>query len=340
MSKVRGVANGKVRSSWLVLACALTLAACGSDGGGKGGGGDGDSDLPELEVTASAKVPPKDGALFGAFVGVGTESEKDFQAEEELIERRWAIDNRFYSAEDDWLGERTKWDVAHHKIPLVTWEPHEHKLDDLVAGKHDATLRKRAQAAKALGAEIMLRWGHEMNGNWYPWAGANNGGADGGAQKYVAAWRHVHDIFVEEGATNVVWVWCPLVTDVPSAGWNHWTNYYPGDEYVDWVGLDAYNWGTSSSCCVWQSFSTLITRLYNDYAGKKPLIIPETASAELGGDKAAWIDDMHARLKKNFTAIKAVVWFDINKETDWRVASSPKTLEAYKAMGLDPYFNP
>jgi beta-mannanase len=198
----------------------------------------------------------------------------------------------------------------------------------------------RAQGARDLKAEIFLRWGHEMNGDWYPWAGANNGKAAGGAAKYIAAYRHVHDLFVADGATNVVWVWCPLVTDVPNESWNHWTNYYPGDAYVDWVGLDAYNWGTSSSCCTWQTFAELSTSLYGDYAGKKPLIIPETASAEFGGNKAAWITDFRQQLKTNFTAIKAVVWFDINKETDWRIASSPATLAAYKAMALDPFFRP
>ncbi|MCU1283298.1 MAG: hypothetical protein JWM53_6844, partial [bacterium] len=112
------------------------------------------------------------------------------------------------------------------------------------------------------------------------------------------------------------------------------------DAYVDWVGLDAYNWGTSSSCCTWQSFGELVTDLYNDYAGKKPLIVPETSSAEVGGNKAAWIADLQQQLETHFTAIKAVIWFDINKETDWRIASSPPTLAAYKAMALDPFFNP
>ena len=286
----------------------------------------------------SARTPPADGALLGAFVGVGDGAEDAFTAEEALIGRPWMIDNRFYSYED-WISDRTRWDIAQGKIPLVTWEPHEN-LDEIIAGQHDDVIHARAQGARALGAEIYLRWGHEMNGNWYPWAGANNGGAAGGPAKYIAAYRHVHDLFVADGATNVVWVWCPLVTDVPAEPWNHWTNYYPGDDYVDWVGLDAYNWGSSSSCCTWTSFSDLVADLYHDYAGRKPLMLPETSSAEVGGDKAAWIDDMRARLKSDFSAIKAVVWFDINKETDWRIASSPPTLAAYRAMANDPYFNP
>lgn len=316
------------------FATLFALAACsGSSGSGSSG-----SSLPPPGPTPPAKTPPASGALFGAFVGVGQGGTDDFSNEESMIGRHWVIDNRFYSYED-WINDRTKWDIANHKIPLVTWEPHE-PLDEIIAGKHDDTIHARAQGAKALGAEIFLRWGHEMNGNWYPWAGANNGAANGGAAKYIAAYHHVHDLFVADGATNVVWVWCPLVTDVPNESWNHWKNYYPGDDYVDWVGLDAYNWGTSSTCCQWESFSDLVGDLYHDYAKVKPLMLPETASAEVGGNKGAWIDDMHRALQEKFPAIKAVVWFDINKETDWRVASSATSLAAYKSMGLDPYFNP
>jgi hypothetical protein len=295
---------------------------------------------PDLATTPPApddmaKAPPGVVSL-GAFVGVGAGGENDFLAEEALIGRPFVFDNRFYSYED-WINDRTKWAINQKKIPLVTWEPHE-PLDELISGKHDPMIHMRAQGAKALAAPIYLRWGHEMNGNWYPWSGAQNGNGAGPA-KYIAAWRHVHDLFVKDGATNVVWIWCPLVDDVPNEPWNHWKNYYPGDDVVDWVGLDAYNWGTSSSCCRWESFSDLITTLYTDYAGKKPLIIPEISSAEVGGNKAAWIDDLHHSLPTKFPAIKALVWFDINKETDWRIASSPPALAAFKAMALDPYFN-
>ena len=318
----------------------------GSDGNGGGdcGANCGIVDLGHgpLDLTTaappSAKTPPANGALFGAFVGVGANDTPDFLAEEQKLGRAWVIDNRFYSYED-FVADRTRWDVAQKKLPLITWEPH-WPLDEIIAGTDDALFHQRAQGLRDLGVDILLRWGHEMNGNWYPWGGANNGGANGGPAKYIAAYRHVHDLFVADGATNVYWVWCPLVADVPAEPWNHWTNYYPGDAYVDWVGLDAYNWGNSSSCCTWQSFGDLVNDLYKDYAGRKPLILAETASAEVGGNKAAWIDDMHQQLKTTFTGIKAVVWFDINKETDWRIDSSPPTLAAYQAMALDPYFNP
>ena len=359
--------NFAAQGRWLVASMlALCLAACGSDAGGSGGDGDGDGDgdgmedaggdgdvdagvdagvdpLADLTKTHSAKVPPAEGALFGAYALEKTGSAMEFRAREELIGRRWVIDHQFYGGPFAvWINERTRWDVANHIIPLITWEPHNMELENIAAGVHDDLLKERAQQARDLGAEIFLRWGHEMNGNWYPWSGAANGGLMGqGPAKYVAAYKHVHDVFKAEGADNVVWVWCPLVTDVPGEAWNHWTNYYPGDEYVDWIGFDSYNWGPSTGCCVWQSFETLTDAIYNDYKDKgKPLMLPETASAELGGDKAAWIDTMREQLKTKYSAFKAVVWFDIDKETDWHVDSSPATLEAYKRMAHDPWFNP
>lgn len=309
-----------------------------------GPGGPLDAPPPIPDAAASA-LPPKHGALFGSFVGAmpetqtDTQSEALFVGEEELVGRAYAIDNRFYDDKTEWVNDRTSWDIAHHMIPLITWMPYA-ALDDYISGKQDALVIAEAQKAKALGVQILMRWGHEMNGNWYPWSASNNGGDATGQQKYVAAYRHVHDLFVQQGATNVLWIWCINVADVPSAPWNHWTGYYPGDAYVDWVGLDAYNWGTSSSCCVWQSFADLVVAPYQDYVGKKPMMLPETASAEVGGNKAAWIDAMHQGLKTQFTAIQGVVWFDINKETDWRIASSPAALAAYKSMALDPYFSP
>src|SRR5256885_2213761 len=66
----------------------------------------------------------------------------------------------------------------------------------------------------------------------------------------------------------------------PAAPWNHWTHYSPGDAYVDWVGIDGYNWGTTQSWSSWSSFASLVRPVYSDYAGRKPIMIAETASAE------------------------------------------------------------
>lgn len=107
------------------------------------------------------------------------------------------------------------------------------------------------------------------------------------------------------------------------------------------MGVDGYNWGTSGVGTTWQAFPAIVGRIYASLAAKgKPVMIPETASAELGGDKAAWIASILPALKTSFPAIKALVWFHMTKETDWRIDSSTAARDAFVPMANDPYFNP
>jgi len=97
-----------------------------------------------------------------------------------------------------------------------------------------------------------------MNGNWYTWSGVLNGSS---GAKYIAAWRHIHDLFVASGATNVVWTWCPNNASVPNETWNDAMNYYPGDTYVDWACYDGYNWRTTNNQS-WQTVQQVFGGLY------------------------------------------------------------------------------
>jgi beta-mannanase len=153
---------------------------------------------------------------------------------------------------------------------------------------------------------------------------------------YVDAYRHIHDLFVAAGATNVVWAWCPNVTDTD--GTNDATlSYYPGDDYVDWTGVDGYNWGGGE----WQSFHDVFKDIYPLLTGKKkPILIGEMASSETTGNKPAWINAMIPSLKNDYPLIKGVIWFDVNKERDWRISSSAATESAFRTLAGDPFFNP
>jgi beta-mannanase len=145
---------------------------------------------------------------------------------------------------------------------------------------------------------------------------------------------------VAAGATNVVWVWAPNVTDVD--GTNHTTMaYYPGDAYVDWTGVDGYNWGSSDPDFEWQSFHEVFADIYPLLAAKgKPILIGEMASDEVGGSKAAWIGGIVGTLENDFPLVKGFVWFDIEKERKWQIDSSPAALAAYQQLASDPYMNP
>jgi beta-mannanase len=176
----------------------------------------------------------------------------------------------------------------------------------------------------------MIRFAHEMNGDWYPWAEGVNGNQSG---DYVAAWQHVHDVVAATGATNVQWVWSP---NVPYWGSTDLAGLYPGAAYVDVVALDGYNWGTSQSWSSWVApqdlFGPGIAQL-RTLAPGKPILIAETAASELGGSKAAWNADLVSYLAAQ-PDVMGFVWFHLQKEADWRINSSDSSASALNSALL------
>jgi hypothetical protein len=173
-------------------------------------------------------------------------------------------------------------------------------------------------------SEVLIRFGHEMNGNWYGWSG--------NPTAYVEAWRHVVSVFRQVGASNVKWVWSPNVDN----GSYPFAAYFPGDSWVDYVGLDGYNWGTAGiGVNKWQSLAQVFTSSYEQITqlSSKPVMITEMSSSEAGGDKASWITTgfLHT-IPEHFPRVTAVIWFDRNQEEDWRIASSSASLEAYRQV--------
>jgi len=273
----------------------------------------------------SSILEPASGALLGIFYGAGSVDETS-----KKLGRTLAVHLTYYAWDADWNGGVTKADLAAGRIPLVNWEPHHIDFHKIINGSLDATITARANGAKALGHRFFLDFAAEMNGD-EAWGGNN-------PTLYVAAYRHIHDIFTAAGATNVVWAWCPNVTDTD--GSNRTTmDYYPGDSYVDWTGVDGYNWGTKNGG--WQNFQHVFRNIYPLLAAReKPIIIGEMSSAEAGGDKGKWIAEIIPTLRTSFPLIKCVIWFDINKEADWRISSSRGSEAAFIQLAKDPFFNP
>jgi Glycosyl hydrolase family 26 len=220
-------------------------------------------------------------------------------------------------------------------FPEVTWEPWDpaagldqpaYRLATLSSGWHDGYLRRWAHEIKAYRGLVWLRFAHEMNGSWYPWSESTNGNRPG---DYVHAWRHVHDVFDREGVQNVYWVWSPNVAPPGSADI---AGLYPGDGYVDAVGVDGYNWGTAHPAESWKTFDQVFggTLARLGELTNKPLYIAEVGSSGQGGDKAEWIRDFFASLARR-PEVRGFTWFDQVKETDWRFASSPADRQAFAA---------
>lgn len=204
-------------------------------------------------------------------------------------------------------------------------------LPDITAGRYDEQLRSAAREAKALPFEVMIRFAHEMNGDWYPWRPGGPAGNVG--SNYVDAWRHIVSVFRAEGATTVKWVWSP---NVDYDGTYPFASYFPGDEWVDYVALDGYNWGTSGQGPnKWQSLGDVFSSAYAKLTqmSSRPVMIAETSSSEAGGDKAAWIrQGMLAEIPQKLPRVTDVVWFDRSQELDWRIDSSSASLAAYREV--------
>ena len=240
----------------------------------------------------------------------------------------------------------------HGAIPVVSWSSQsipssldqpEFQLSDIIEGHQDELIRKFAEGAREWGHPFFLRFDWEMNGDWFPWSESTNGNSAG---QYVAAWRHVHDIFTSVGATNVTWAWCPYVD--PGGKMQSLASLYPGDEYVDWTCLDGYNWGTGkrqsgAQAGGWRSFNDIFANTYKEITEKiapsKPMMIGEIGSSEAGGSKAEWIKDALARIPTEYSRVKAVLWFDtVADGMNWPIETSQAASSAFaEGVGSPAY---
>ncbi len=222
--------------------------------------------------------------------------------------------------------------------PMITWEPwnpsmgvnqEEYSLATIISGKHDEYIRQSARAIANYNNPVFLRFAHEMNGNWYPWSGTVNGNSP---EQYALAWKHVVAIFRSEGVVNVTWVWTPNAGSVPNTQNNVLASYYPGDEYVDWVGLDGYNWGGLQGDKSWRSFDQIFSRPYVELTAitEKPIMIAEVGSVESGGRKDLWFKELLSPdLGNKYPQMKALIFFNLQKEADWRIQSSVESLNQF-----------
>jgi mannan endo-1,4-beta-mannosidase len=197
-------------------------------------------------------------------------------------------------------------------LPFLQWEPFGTTLAGIAAGRTDRYIARFARAIRALNLPVALSFGHEMNGNWYPW-GVN---AATPAQ-FVAAWRHVHDLFARYGATNVIWVWNPNTIDaLPQV---QLRPYYPGDSYVDWVGVTGY-FTPGTNVTFFGLYGPTMTEIRAFTA--KPFIIPETSVAS-GPHTLASVASILRTIAQHHDQL-GVVWFEYDKAgVDWRAESRP-----------------
>ncbi|HEX6159751.1 MAG TPA: glycosyl hydrolase [Thermoanaerobaculia bacterium] len=232
-------------------------------------------------------------------------------------------------------------------VPMITWEPWVVDFDErlrknllpvaereyaslasIAKGDYDFYIVPWAKAAAQYRRPILIRFAHEMNDPYrYPW-GPQNGNRP---EDFIAAWKHVHVIFQKMGATNVLWVWSPHI----SMPWFEY--YYPGAEYVDWVGIGVLNYGTIASWSRWWSLHQIVEKAYPTLDRlQKPIMICEFGTLAQGGDMAEWYRQAFYHLGHTYSrGVKAVVFFNQPNDItisptyplNWSITQTPKAAE-------------
>ena len=257
-------------------------------------------------------------------------------------------------------------------VPLVTWLPLTDAEDgsstgisrDIAAGEYDSLIDEWAvqlnkwatpDESKSADRRFYFRPAHEMNGDWFPWSATDSASSP---NDYVEMWRRIHDVFTRTGLdeTTSQWIWAPNADEV---GGIPAEAYYPGDEYVDWVGLDGFNFGETQWYSEWRGpeevFLEMLGRMRE--LTDKPVGLTEFASSSYRDGayrpavKAAWIEDVFAFVEEH--DIRMTCWFNVEKsgadEADWAVFAGPRgtatqaidgetynTYESYRAMATTP----
>lgn len=303
----------------ILIASSLVLSSCGNVS---------QAPLPYQETPSEPSLEPENTTkpmdrLFGAYTygGIWQGMEPIYDLETTLGQRLDIV-HWFMNWNNAWDSKLLATASKGGRLPMIAWEPVGKSVEAIASGVYDDYIISWAEGVKAHEGLVYLRPFAEMNGYWASW--------NGQPELFVKAWQHMVELFKLAGASNVRWVWAPNITDEPRINSNRMELYYPGEDYVDILALDGYNWGTTRKWTQWTSFEDLFAAPYERIAklGKQPIWLAEVASTEEGGDKATWVREMFASSK--FPRLEAMVWFNEDKETSWHINSSDTSLRAFQ----------
>ena len=277
-----------------------------------------------------------EGALLGVSTGLSrAERGPRFRQLEQDIGRQLDIGHVFHAWDAAIPTEDDLMHLEDGRILMISWNGTD--TIEIANGDHDQWITTQATSVRDLGEPVLLRWLWEMDGNRRrDWV---HSGAD-----YVAAWMHIRSIFDEVGADNAEFVWCPNEFLFWDGGDPE--PWYPGDDNVDWLCADGYNWPASTADPEWIT----VDEIFGDFVAwaapkNLPIMIGETGSNEAEpGAKADWLRDLPRLLETELPEIDAVVYFDKDfrefGHNDWRVDTSEETYDAWIEMSNDPWFAP
>ena len=350
----------------LALSLLLLLAAC---------------DRTAVHTEAPPQTPtgveqiqiPEHGAYTGAYIDFG-ETEDNVTLEgierfETMVGKHQAIvASSSYWGQQTFPTDNVNLITRHGSIPLIFWSPWDKPYEEdkgpdrfslaaILDGKFDDYIDQWAESARQFGHPMFVSFCNEMNGSWFPWSGCFYGAnkilpGDGpkkfaGPEFFKKAYRYVVDRVRAKGARNIIWVFHLMNYSYPQDTWNLAAQYYPGSDYVDWLGLSVY--GQQDAYDPWSNFLPLLEWPYEELRrldSSKPFMLAEWGIGEFPkfGDKAHFISDFYNSIPTKFPKIKAAVfWHErwLNEDDSYsnlRVNSSQEALDAYRKGVASPYW--
>jgi len=258
--------------------------------------------------------------------------------------------------------------VASGRVPFIRIMPRsnfdaggpdpQYTMDRILSGSFDNQIKAWAIAARTANIPLLAEFGTEVNGDWFPWNATYNGANQtgygdtseyDGMEKFKLAYRHIIDICRDNGVRNITWFYHVDAYNSPDVAWNTMKGYYPGDDYIDWIGVSVY--GAQSSSDSWVSFESVLNDAWNELShisnSNKPIAILEWGVIDQPslGDKAQWISQAFQSVTTGSYAGKISAmsyWhenFTANGETiNLRIDSSTSSLNAYQNGVSDAKF--
>ncbi|GAA4264886.1 glycosyl hydrolase [Frondihabitans peucedani] len=342
-----------------------TGSGSGSGSGDGSGGGTGGAPtgpvVPSTPTLASIKNPTS--RYFGLYTAQSPFSWSEFDDVTKKVGEQPNSAGYFQGWDQDFRADAVQRSWAKGDLPIITWESQsstagnnqpdqpEYSLGNIIKGDFDAYLKKYADAIVTNGQPVGIRLDQEMNATWYPWSeddGHGNSVNGNSAGQYKLMWQHVHDVFAGEGANEYVnWIWAPnrinnLTKTHKTLEYN--ASLYPGDEYVDWIGMSGYERPSGDGPqdgSFADTFGDTLSILRQ--IADKPIFLAEVGATEGGGLKAGWITNLfNALAAPENKDIIGFSWFSLTVTTtlngqlvtnDWRLNSTATALQAF-ATGI------
>jgi len=295
-------------------------------------------------ATAQQSVIPATGCLFGIHAQ-SPDFKKDFTSDmnallaaEAMVRRRFDVDRQYYTWDDVFPSVYDSWTSSQGRLPFLSWYPGRGnqtpvRWASIAAGAEDATVNARADDCKNFGSLIVLTFHHEPENQVdKPAIPINGTTAD-----FIAAFRHIVQQFRARGATNVLFCVILYASDYKDGSV---ANFYPGDDVIDILGGDGYNFYPDRP--EWVSFGQVFNGMHNfAVAHGKPAFVAEYGCQEdpaVPNRRAQWIADAEATVKV-WPEFKALCYFEATADYNWRLETTTSAVNAFIAMGADPYFN-